>query len=218
MTMRTVGIHAGGAGKKHRQSTGGWRSHTFSDGVRSLTLNDRLDAQTAARLWARLAELMERGCRHLVVDASAVEPLVDEPALLAAAFAGWPASCQAVVIAPAGSTVAAELPPCVGVAGTLTEARRQLKAGIVSRENRKRQGPAKGLSAGERHELAVRQSLRWAERSAHEGDYEQALSWLATVEAVEGQLPDVWHERRRAWLTAQRAQAASRKGHDPGRS
>lgn len=53
-----------------------------------------------------------------------------------------------------------------------------------------------------RHELAVRQSLRWAQRAAAEGDYGNALGWLATVEAVDGRLPDGWEERRRSWEVA----------------
>lgn len=55
-----------------------------------------------------------------------------------------------------------------------------------------------------RHELAVRQSLRWAERAAAEGNYGHAIGWLAAIEAVDGKLPEGWEERRRAWETAGR--------------
>jgi hypothetical protein len=51
-------------------STAGWRSHTFGDGVRSLTLLGPLDVALAGRLWTRISELLERGCRKLIVDAS----------------------------------------------------------------------------------------------------------------------------------------------------
>jgi hypothetical protein len=55
-----------------------------------------------------------------------------------------------------------------------------------------------------RHELAVRQSLRWAELAAAEGDYPAALGWLATVKAIDGRLPDGWEERRHEWEGAER--------------
>jgi hypothetical protein len=186
----------------------GWRSHTFADGVRSITLTGPLDAATAGRLWSRLSELIAHGCRRLIVDASAVRSGGDEPALLASAFAGRPVSCDAIVVARRGSPLVSMLPAWVGIAWSLSDARQQLATGIVHHE-RRGAGPGGGISAGERNALAVRQSLRWAERSAREGDYERALAWLATVERVEGRLSTHWQQRRGSWLSAWREQVAA---------
>jgi len=60
----------------------------------------------------------------------------------------------------------------------------------------------------ERHALAVRQSLRWAERAASEGDYERALGWLRMVEQVDGPLEAAWRERREQWRMACAVQLA----------
>ncbi len=186
----------------------GWRSHTFGDGVRSLTLVGPLDVGLAGRLWARVSELMERGARRLIVDARGIALTSDEPALLAAVFAGRPASCQTVVVAPAGSSLLDMLPASVGTTRSLTEAHRQLMTGIVRHEAGRRPGPGARIPAEERHALAIRQSLRWAERAAREGDYERALSWLSTVERVDGRLPDGWRRQREVWLAAWAAQSA----------
>ncbi len=191
----------------------GWRSHTFADGVRSLTLVGPLDVALAGRLWTRISELVQRGCRRLIVDASAIDPVGDAPALLAAVFAGRPASYQAVVVAPSGSALADLLPGSVGVTLSLTDAHRQLQTGIVRHEARRRPGPGAKIPAAERHALAIRQSLRWAERAAREGDYERALSWLNMVERVEGELPQEWRDHREVWIAAWAAQAT----HDPCR-
>jgi hypothetical protein len=51
----------------------------------------------------------------------------------------------------------------------------------------------------QRHQAAVRQSVGWAEDAAREGDYAGALAWLATVEAVAGELPRGFEARRRSW-------------------
>lgn len=48
-------------------------------------------------------------------------------------------------------------------------------------EARGRPVPAGRIPAEERRALAIRQSLRWAERAAREGDDERARSWLAMV-------------------------------------
>jgi hypothetical protein len=112
-------------------ATADWRSHTFGDGVRSLTLLGPLDVGLADRLCTRVSELVERGCRQLIVDASAIEPAGEQPALLATVFAGQPASFRAVVIAPPGSTLVDLLPAPVGVALTLSDAHRELRAGTA---------------------------------------------------------------------------------------
>jgi hypothetical protein len=56
-------------------------------------------------------------------------------------------------------------------------------------------------STPERHRRAVRQTLSWAEGAAAEGDYATALSWLATLEAAEGELPPGVGARRREWAS-----------------
>lgn len=79
-----------------------------------------------------------------------------------------------------------------------------------------RLGPAGRMPAGERHVLAIRQSLRWAQRCAREGDYERALGWLAMVERIDGALPDPWPQMRTAWQAAWTAQSRRRPARGPG--
>ncbi|HEV7774595.1 MAG TPA: hypothetical protein VGO48_15035 [Conexibacter sp.] len=191
----------------------GWRSHTFQDGVRSLTLVGPLDVALAGRLWSRISELLDRGCRRLIVDAGAIDPDGEQPALLAAIFAGRPASFHAVVVAPRGSALVDLLPASVGVALSLSDAYRQLRAGTVRRPTRPRPAPAGRIPAVERHALSIRQSLRWAERAAREGDYDRALAWLEMVERVEGRLDGEWRHARDVWVAAWAAQTA----HGPRR-
>ena len=50
-----------------------------------------------------------------------------------------------------------------------------------------------------RHQVAVQRSLSWADDAARDGDYANALSWLATIEAIDGALPESYEARRRAW-------------------
>lgn len=69
-------------------------------------------------------------------------------------------------------------------------------------------GPGIRIPVDERHALAVRQSLRWAERAAQEGDYERALGWLRMVEQVDGALEDGWRRRREEWRAAWTGQLA----------
>jgi hypothetical protein len=187
-------------------NSAGWRSHTFQDGVRSLTLIGPLDVALAGRLWTRISELLERGCRRLIVDAGAIEPAGEQASLLAAIFAGRPASFHAVVVAPRGSSLVELLPASVGVALSLSDAYRQLRAGTVRRPARPRPMPAGRIPAVERHVLSIRQSLRWAERAAREGDYDRALAWLELVERVEGRLDDEWRDARDVWVAAWAAQ------------
>jgi hypothetical protein len=176
----------------------GWRSHTFADGVRSLTLIDPLDAALAGRLWTRVSELLERGCRRFVLDASSIEPTGEQCTLLAAVFAGRPPSYQAVVVAPPGSELVDLLPSTVGVALSLSDAHAQLRRGTVRRPSPPA-APATRLPDAERRALSVRQSLRWAERAARERDYERALAWLSVVEHTDGDLDPHWRAARKAW-------------------
>lgn len=191
----------------HAGQQPGWRSHTFADGVRSITLIGPLDAALAGRLWTRVSELLDRGCRRLVVDASAIEPTREQLALLAAVFAGRPASCQAVVVSQS-SALTELLPATVGVARSLSDAQGQLRDGTV-RRLASSAAPAARLPAAERRALSVRQSLRWAERAAREGDYEHALSWLGAVEHSDGRLDAHWSAVREVWTAARAAQASA---------
>jgi len=209
MTRLASTSPAGGLGQLATAgSSADWRSHTFQDGVRSLTLVGPLDVALAGRLWTRISELLERGCRRLIVDASAIDPDGEQPALLAAIFAGRPGSFHAVVVAPRGSALVDLLPASVGVALSLSDAYRQLRAGAVRRPARSRPAPAGRIPAVERHVLSIRQSLRWAERAAREGDYDRALAWLEMVERVEGRLDDEWRHARDVWVAAWAAQTA----------
>jgi hypothetical protein len=61
-------------------------------------------------------------------------------------------------------------------------------------------------STMERHRAALRRTLDWAEDAANDADYATALAWLATIEAVEGELPKELEARRHAW--GQRRKAA----------
>jgi hypothetical protein len=167
-----------------------------------------VDAETADRLRVRMGELMARGCRRLIVDLTAAsEPSPEESVRLARIFDAQRPSCEVVVVVLPGSAVAGLLPGRVALAGSLSDARRLLGSHAVQRGARRRPGPGSVISASERHALAVRQALRWAERSAGAGDYASALTALATIERVEDPLPPGWQERRQAWLLASRVQA-----------
>ena len=146
------------------------------------------------------------------MDASAIEPTGEQCALLAAVFAGRPASYQAVVVAPTGSELVDLLPSTVGVALSLSDAHGQLRRGTVRRPTPPA-APAARLPAGERRALSVRQSLRWAERAAREGDYERALSWLSIVERAEGRLDAHWSAARKLWTAAWAEQVAGPHRH-----
>jgi hypothetical protein len=199
-TIRTLDANER-ADLAHVSERPGWRSHTFANGVRSLTLVGPLDAALAGRLWTRVSELLDRGCRRLVVDASVIEPTGEQCTLLAAVFAGRPASFQAVVVAPSGSELVDLLPSTVGVALSLSDAHAQLRRGTMRRPMPPA-APAARLPAAERRALSVRQSLRWAERAAREGDYERALSWLSAIERAEGRLDEHWRAARKLWTAA----------------
>lgn len=202
------------ASRERRDPGVGWWSHTFSDGVRSITLTAALDGEAADRLRGRLRELCEGGCDRLIVDVTAaVEPGTGAPALLAAVFEDYPWDCEVVVVMARGSQLDGLLPARVAVAWSLSDARRLLA--FVPRQSNppERRAPAGAIGAEDRHALAVRQALRWAAQTAGTGDYENALRGLATIERVEGALPADWQQRRQAWLAAaNRAQATRRPG------
>ncbi len=161
-----------------------WRSHTFGDGVHMITLTGRLEQQAAGRLRTRLAELLQRGCRRLIVDArGAGVPDAREQRLLAELLedAHRP-SCKVAVVLPCRSAVEDALPTGIAVVRTLDDARRLLALDRSRPGDRDRLAPGRGISEADRHALALRQSLRWAAAAAAEGDYETALTWLTTVD------------------------------------
>jgi hypothetical protein len=61
---------------------------------------------------------------------------------------------------------------------------------------------AAGRSAADRHTMAVRRSLEWAQDSADRGDYADALGWLGVLEAIGERLPAMYQTRRKAWVHA----------------
>ena len=190
-----------GGPRRDRSTGAAWRSHTFSDGVSSITLTSAFDREAADQLLGRLRQLSERGCERLIVDVSAAVRSDDQaPSLLAAVFEAHRSSCEIVVVVPRDSPLDQLLPARTAVAWSLSDARRLLA--IDYRPGRARPAPAGPIAPGDRHTLAVRQALRWAAQTAGRGDYESALRGLATIERVEGALPEGWQERRRAWLDA----------------
>lgn len=63
-------------------------------------------------------------------------------------------------------------------------------------------------STPERHRAAIARTVSWAEEAAARGDYGTALSWLATVEAVEGRLPPALDAKQRVWASSARLRRA----------
>jgi hypothetical protein len=182
----------------------GWHSHTFGDGTRSIAPDAALDARTITRLRARLRQLRQRGCDRLIVDLSATVDSSDEAsALLAEILEAEASSCEVVAVVPRDCLLDVNLPACVAVAWSLSDARMLLASHPV-RALRERSGPGSTMSADDRHALAVRQVLRWAQQAAGAGDFENALRALTTIESVDGELPRLWQDRRNAWSAASR--------------
>ncbi len=59
-----------------------------------------------------------------------------------------------------------------------------------------------GLSAADRHLVAVASSLGWAQESADRGDYADALGWIVVLEAIGEEIPDGYQTKREAWRRA----------------
>jgi hypothetical protein len=179
----------------------GWRSHTFPDGMYAITPR-RLDRAVVTAIRRRVRELLGGGRGWLILDLSEAGALGREErrGVTEMLDVGEHRTRIAVVL-PHGAT-AHWLAPEVHLAGTMLEARLLLDTQRAT-SGQVRHGPGEALSPADRHELAVRQSLRWAETAAAEGDFTRALSWLATVEAIEGRLPAGWEQRRRAWMERQ---------------
>lgn len=68
------------------------------------------------------------------------------------------------------------------------------------------------VSAEDRHLAAVARSLGWAEQAAARGDYADALSWIAVVEAIGDLIPIEYETKRQAWLIALARNRASNEG------
>lgn len=92
---------------------------------------------------------------------------------------------------------------CPRCGAPLAHAAAQVRAGGDARTSRRPLAPTTERS--QRHREAVRQSAGWAEDAAREGDYADALAWLATIEAVAGELPRALEARRRAWASRMRS-------------
>jgi hypothetical protein len=61
-----------------------------------------------------------------------------------------------------------------------------------------------------KHAVAVAKTVGYAVDAAAEGDYPDALAWLATVEAIGDVLPRKYETKREVWRPAARAGAGSR--------
>jgi hypothetical protein len=193
---------ASGGGER---AGGWWRSHTFMDGTREMILHVRLGPVVAGALHARLCEMTAHGCERVVIDLTAAGPLgAEELGLLAGALAGQPPDCRVAIVTPEPIDASVTLGQHVRVTRSLSAARRELDESRAQ----ERRTPAGPLLPPDRHALAVRQSLRWASLAAAQGDYDTALSWLATVEALTGALPAEWRRRQQAWRRARRPAAA----------
>ncbi|WP_138974066.1 hypothetical protein [Patulibacter medicamentivorans] len=66
-----------------------------------------------------------------------------------------------------------------------------------------------------RHRAAIDRSLGWAEAAAARGDYQDALGWLAVVEAVGPPLTEQQLRLRSAWLTRLIAEGPGGPGTGP---
>lgn len=69
---------------------------------------------------------------------------------------------------------------------------------------------ARRVSPQERHRAAVERTVSWAEQEAANGDFAAALSWLAAIEAIDGELPEEIAAKRRAWEAGVQEQTVGR--------
>ena len=53
-----------------------------------------------------------------------------------------------------------------------------------------------------KHRAAVARSLQWADDAALRADYADALGWVGTVQAVDGEIPDEYKAKRDTWRLA----------------
>ncbi len=59
-----------------------------------------------------------------------------------------------------------------------------------------------GGLAAEKHHRAVMNTLSWADQSAADGDYADAVAWLDTITAIGDPLPTPYAARRASWQAA----------------
>jgi hypothetical protein len=51
--------------------------------------------------------------------------------------------------------------------------------------------------------------LAWAQAAADAGDFDEALAWLDTVEAIASEMPPGWAKKRGEWERAQKLALAT---------
>lgn len=71
-----------------------------------------------------------------------------------------------------------------------------------ARDTGRRYDDCEGVAS--KHAVAVAKTLRYAVDAAADGDYSDALAWLATVEAIGDVLPEEYETKRATWLLAAR--------------
>lgn len=56
--------------------------------------------------------------------------------------------------------------------------------------------------AVEKHRRAITNTLSWADESAADGRYADAIAWLDVITAIGDELPDPYPAKRAAWQSA----------------
>jgi hypothetical protein len=101
-----------------------WRSHTFADGVHAITLTGRLDGELVADVRARVRQLIVRGHRRVVLDATRIDATATEARRVAELLLQPRGRCRIAVLLPAEIARAVWLPAGVARVATLADARR----------------------------------------------------------------------------------------------
>jgi hypothetical protein len=109
-----------------KEGTSRWRSHTFADGVHAITLAGRLDHALVTEVRARVRQLVVRGHRRLVLDASRIDATAVEARRVAEILVQPRGRCRIAVLLPAEIARAMWLPAGVARVETLADARRVL--------------------------------------------------------------------------------------------
>lgn len=79
------------------------------------------------------------------------------------------------------------------------------RSGIMFNEDR-----SVGTDPDAQHSAAVQNSLAWADEAAQAGEYDDALKWLAAVEAVGTDLSTGYRRKRELWEQAAAPQEPAR--------
>jgi hypothetical protein len=61
------------------------------------------------------------------------------------------------------------------------------------------------MLAGQHHEVALAQTLGWAQDAAARGEIGEAVDWLHVAEMVHGALPAEWLQLRDSWIGVERS-------------